>query len=179
MRKHVAAAVLAMAFAGPAAAAEGERAAAAPPDLEKRVGEIEAAFNAHDANAMAAFFAPDGTFINPLGKRAVGRDAVLERFREDFAAPLKDSKHRIRIERVRTLGDAALLDLDHEVTGPNLPPAAPRPAHPHNVLLMKKDDSGQWMVVDARVYFFLPTGKPGAPGRAPARGVAPKPPERR
>ncbi len=169
MRKRMAAAVLSLAIAVPAAA-EGERAAAAP-DLEKRVGELEAAFNAHDANALAALFAPDGTFVNPRGQRAFGREQVLERFREDLAGPLKGSKHRIRIERVRTLGEAVLLDLDQEVTGPNLPAAAPRPAHPHASVLMKKDDSGQWMVLDARVYFFLPGGRPGAAAPA-ARGGA-------
>jgi uncharacterized protein (TIGR02246 family) len=177
MRKRMAAALLSLAIAIPAAA-QGERAAAAP-DLEKRVGELEAAFNAHDANALAALFAPDGTFFNPRGQRAVGREQVLERFREDLAGPLKGSKHHIRIERVRTLGDAVLLDLDQEVTGPNLPAAVPRPARPQAVLLMKKDDAGQWMVLDARVYFFLPTGKPGAAPTAPGRGGARTRPEQR
>lgn len=166
MRKHATAAALAIAIWAPVAAQQS----AVPPELEKRVSEIEAAFNSHDASTVAALFAPDGTFINPLGKRAEGREQLMERFREDFAAPLKGAKFRTRVERARVLGDVALLDLEQQVTGTSLPPAVPRPAVAHVVALLQKDSAGQWMVLDARPYFFLPSGKPGRPG-APVRAA--------
>jgi uncharacterized protein (TIGR02246 family) len=145
-----------------------------PPELAKRVSEIEAAFNSHDAGKVAALFTTDGTFINPPGKRAFGREQVMERLREDFATVLKDAKFRTRLERARVVGDLALLDLEQEVAGPNLPPAAPRPAVAHVVALLQKNASGAWMVLDARPYFFLPGGTPARRG-APARAAPPPP----
>jgi uncharacterized protein (TIGR02246 family) len=169
MRTNLTAAAIAIAFGMSAAAQQ----AAVPPELEKRVADIEAAFNSHDASTVAALFAPDGTFINPPGKRAFGREQVMERLREDFATVLKGAKFRTRIERARVLGELALLDLEQEVSGPSLPPAVPRPAVAHVVALLQKDASGQWMVLDARPYFFLPAGKPGRPG-APVHAAPPR-----
>lgn len=168
--RFLTAAAVAMALAAPALAQQQP----VPPELAKRVTDIEAAFNSHDANKVAALFAPDGTFITPPGKRAFGREAVAERLREDFSTVLKGAKFRTRVERARVLGDLALLDLEQEVEGPNLPPATPRPAVAHVVALLQKDASGQWMVLDSRPYFFLPAGKP-ARGGAPIRAAPPRP----
>jgi len=172
MRAHLTAAALAIALGVTAAAQQ----TAVPPDLEKRVSDLEAAFNSHDADAVAALFAPDGTFINPPGKRAFGKEQVTERLREDFATVLKGAKFRARVERARVVGDLALLDIEQEVSGPNLPPTVPRPSVAHAVVLMQKDASGQWMVLDARPYFFLPAAKPARAG-APVRAAPPPRPQ--
>jgi uncharacterized protein (TIGR02246 family) len=171
MTKHLVATALAIAFAAPVVAQQTP----VPPDLEKRVADIEAAFNSNDASKVAALFAADGTFITPPGKRAVGREQVTERLREDFATVLKGAKFRTRLERARVLGGLALLDLEQEVSAPNLPPAVPRPAVAHVVALLQKDASGQWLVLDARPYFFVPAGKPGR-GGPPVRAAPPRQP---
>lgn len=182
VRTAFAAFAILSAVAVPAAPKDGK----APADLQKRVTELEAAFNARDAKKFGALFTPDGSFINPLGERATGRGEVVSRIAEDFEGPLQEAKSQIRIETVRMLSPTlALLDLEQELTGVKLPAPAPEPARAHSVAIMQKT-AGKWMVVALRPYFFLPPhhgsggdAQRGAAGE-PARGEsAPNEPAQR
>jgi uncharacterized protein (TIGR02246 family) len=46
-----------------------------PGDIHERV---EAAFNARDADALAALYEPDARMVNPDGSVAIGREAIRE-----------------------------------------------------------------------------------------------------
>lgn len=140
-----------------------------PAELEARVREFEAAFSAQDAEKLAALFAPDGSLINPMGERADGREAVAALFRKNFEGTLKGVRTRIEIQKVRLVTpDVALLDIRQELQGGKPPPTAPRPWVAHGVALMSKA-GGEWHVLDARPYFFLPARAPAAGKKAGAR----------
>lgn len=165
--------LLALAAASPIAAKEG---AAAPPELEERFRKFEQAFGAQDADEAGAMFAPDGTIINPVGERAEGRDQVTALFRRDFEGVLKGVKNKLTILSVRMVTpEFAFVDIQQELTGGKPMPGRPHPWVAHAAVLLTRQGGGDWMVLDARPYFFLPrapggmkAGKAKAPAAAPA-----------
>ena len=169
--------LLALAAASPIAAKEG---AAAPPDLEARFRAFEQAFGAQDADKAGAMFAPDGTIINPAGERAEGRDQVTALFRKDFEGVLKGVKNKLSILSVRMVTpELAFVDIQQELTGGKPMPGRPTPWVAHAAVLLTKQGGGDWMVLDARPYFFLPRAPHGmkagkAPAPAPAGRHRPK-----
>ncbi len=170
MRIRSAAGLIAAMLVLPAVAQER---AAVPAELEARVREFEAAFSAHDAEKVGALFAPEGSLINPMGERADGREAVTALFRKNFEGVLKGAKARVEIQRARLVTpEVALVDIEQQLIGGAPPPGAPRPWTAHVVVLLAKQGGGDWMMLDARPYFFVhrPAGKPG--GKTGAR-VAP------
>lgn len=161
-----------LAAASPAVATDG---AAAPPDLEARFRAFEAAFGAKDADAVGAMFAPDGAIINPRGDRAEGRDQVTALFRRDFETILKGVKNKLTILNVRMVTpELAFVDIQQELTGGKPMPGRPSPWVAHAAVLLSKQGGGDWMVLDARPYFFLPRGPAGMKaGKAKAGAKAP------
>lgn len=148
--------LLAFAAVSPVAAKEG---ATAPPDLEERFRAFEQAFGAQDADKAGAMFAPDGTIINPTGERAEGRDQVTALFRRDFERVLKGVKNKLTILSVRMVTpELAFVDIQQELTGGKPMPGRPTPWVAHAAVLLTKQGGGEWMVLDARPYFFLPRG---------------------
>ncbi|ACL66982.1 conserved hypothetical protein [Anaeromyxobacter dehalogenans 2CP-1] len=172
MRVSRAAGLLSLLLAVPALPAFAED-ASLPPDLEKTVREFEAAFGAQDASRVGALFDEEGTFINPMGQHAVGREQITAQFRSDFERVLKGVHNELAVERVRLLGDLALLDVRQTLSGGHPPPGAPRPWVAHAVVLARRTD-GAWRLLDVRPYFFLHGAGPG--GKAPgAQRKAPPP----
>lgn len=168
MRLRSTAGLLSLFLLFPTARAQGT---AAPPDLEKRVREFEEAFGAKDADRIGAMFVPDGRFINPRGQRAEGRERVTAQFRSDFETVLKGVRNKLQIEHVRMITpELAFLDVRQEIIGGTPPPGAPRPWTAHAVVLLSKQGGGEWMIMEARPYFFIGAGKPG-PGRRAPRGA--------
>ncbi len=169
MTLHWMSAVLALAVAFPAAAKE---AAAAPPDLEDRFRAFEQAFGAHDADKVGAMFATDGTIINPAGERAEGREQVTALFRRDFESVLAGVKSKLTILNVRMVTpELAFVDIQQELTGGKAMPDRPRHRIAHGVVLLTKQGGGDWMVLDARPYFFRP--RHAAMRGGPAKAAAP------
>jgi hypothetical protein len=67
------------------------------------------------------------------------------------------------------------VDIQQELTGGKPMPGRPHPWVAHAAVLLTKQGGGDWMVLDARPYFFLPrapagmkAGKAKAPASAPA-----------
>jgi uncharacterized protein (TIGR02246 family) len=160
MRGHFTAALLWITVASPALA---QQRSVAPPDLEKRIREFEAAFAAKDAKAIGMLFAPDGVFVSPGGVRGEGRDAITAEIRQAFDTILRGVGNRITIEHARLVTpDVAYVDMKQELTGGKPPPGAPRPWMAEIVLLARKAE-GQWWFLDVRPYFFVrPRGSPPA-----------------
>lgn len=169
-----AAGLLSLLLAVPALPAFAED-ASLPPDLEKTVREFEAAFGAQDASRVGALFDAEGTFINPMGQRAVGREQITAQFRTDFERVLKGVHNELAVERVRLLGDLALLDVRQTLSGGHPPPGAPRPWVAHAVVLARRAD-GAWRLLDVRPYFFLHDAGPGGKAAPGPRRKAPTPP---
>ena len=163
--------LLALAASSPIAAKEG---ATAPPDLEERFRAFEQAFGAQDADKLGAMFAPDGTIITPAGERAEGRDQVTAQFRKDFEAVLKGVKNKLTILNVRMVTpELAFADIQQELTGGKPMPGRPHPWIAHAAVLLSKQGGGEWMVLDARPYFFLPRTHGMGMKAAGAKGAKP------
>ena len=58
--------------------------------------KLAAAWSANDGTAFAAFFAEDGSLINPFGERADGREALTAMYSEYFGGMLKGTTTSIR-----------------------------------------------------------------------------------
>lgn len=167
-------ALLVLAVALPAAAKES---AAAPPDLEERFRAFEQAFGAQDADKVGAMFAPDGTIINPAGERAEGREQVTALFRKDFERVLKGVKNKLTILHVRMVTpELAFVDIKQELTGGKAMPGRPHPWIAHAAVLLTKQGGGDWMVLDARPYFFVRRPAGMTAGKAKAAVPAGKTP---
>ena len=112
---------------------------------------------------------------NPAGERAEGRDQVTALFRKDFEGVLKGVKNKLSILSVRMVTpELAFVDIQQELTGGKPMPGRPTPWVAHAAVLLTKQGGGDWMVLDARPYFFLPRAPHGMKaGKAPAPAPAP------
>ena len=72
--------------------------------IQKRLDEFVAAWNNHDAEAMAALWAPDGDLINPFGRVAKGRPEVEKLFIDEHASFTKGTTYKVTSSLVRVLG---------------------------------------------------------------------------
>ena len=92
------------------------------------IADIEAGFNAKDAERSVAHFADDATAVSVGGSLVAGRDALLEAHRSGYAGPLRDQYARYELgditflrpdvaiahKRARAVSaDGAPIDLDH------------------------------------------------------------------
>jgi uncharacterized protein (TIGR02246 family) len=95
--------------------------------LQKRADEFIAAFNRSDAAAVAAFWTPDGDYVDQAGTILSGRHAIEAAFQKHFAAK-KGGELRIKITALRFVKpDLAIEDGTAEVAYPDdAPPIATR-----------------------------------------------------
>ncbi|MEE9179407.1 MAG: SgcJ/EcaC family oxidoreductase [Vicinamibacteria bacterium] len=126
--------------------------------IQTRLDEFVAAWNHHDAKAMAAIWAPDGDLINPFGRVAKGRPEVEKLFIDEHASFMKGTTYKVTSSSVRVLGsEAAVLDFDAEITGMKAPDGSDRPAFEHHVTIVMVKKDGAWWFVAARPVGYLPT----------------------
>ncbi len=129
-----------------------------------------AAWNAHDAKAFAALFAPDADFTNWRGTGGSGRSWIEEFHAPMFATIFKDSHQKYTDVRVRFLRpDIASVDVRWEMTGATDGAGNPRP--PRNGLLsfVMVKNAGQWQieVMHNLDISALPPMPPQTPPRRP------------
>jgi uncharacterized protein (TIGR02246 family) len=113
--------------------------------LQKRAEDFIAAFNSGNAAAVAAFWAPDGDYVDQAGTTLKGREAIQAAFQKQFAAN-KGGKLRINTTALRFVTpDCAVEDGTTEVVYPDdAPPIATR----YTAIHVKKE--GQWMLASVR-----------------------------
>jgi len=69
--------------------------------IEKAIGSYTAAFNAADAKALAAHWAPDAVYINPItGNQVEGREAITKEF-EAILGEMKGTKLAVDVESIQ------------------------------------------------------------------------------
>jgi uncharacterized protein (TIGR02246 family) len=137
------------AWAGPM---EGKASAGAQASDEQAISKVEQgwvdAWNRHDPQAMAGFFAETGDLINPMGRDARGRDQIAQLFTDDQSGGFKNSTFSDTCEKPRFLGaDLAAVDCKFTVEGirgPNAPPQGTMSGLKTQVL---GRDGGGWSVV--------------------------------
>jgi uncharacterized protein (TIGR02246 family) len=109
------------------------------PGKGKRAKEFIAAFNKGDAKAVAAFWTPEATYVDQVGREHKGRAAIQKLYEKVFAAN-KGAKLAIHVTSAKMVSrDVAIEDGITEVTpADGGPPTAAR----FNAVLVKKD--GEW-----------------------------------
>jgi uncharacterized protein (TIGR02246 family) len=113
---------------------------------------LAAAWSGNDGTAVAAFFAEDGSLINPFGERADGREALTAMYSEYFAGMLKGTTTSISLTHLRPVEpDHALADAEQTIYAPNGDVLLA--LHVVNLLRQDGDD---WRLVDSRPYAFPP-----------------------
>jgi len=111
------------------------------------------AFEKGDANAVAAFWAEDGDYVDLDGRHLQGRTAIEDAFKEFFKEN-KGLKLRIDVKSVRFVTpDVATEDGTSSVIPPDGAP--PRPASYANVHVKK---AGQWFLQSVREAPYTPPG---------------------
>lgn len=136
--------------------------------IRQRVRQYEAAYNAGDADELAAVYAPDGTHTFVFGNTAHGRSEITSAFSAMLAGPAKGSRLAITVHRVRALSaDVAVEESSFSMTG--IADAAGKPAAPVTgvCLAIYRQTGGQWYA--AAIQCMVPlAAPPGSDG-----GVAP------
>jgi uncharacterized protein (TIGR02246 family) len=103
------------------------------------------AFQKGDAKAIAAFWTPDGDYVDDTGRVYKGREAIEKAFEETFAAN-KGLKLRIDVASIKfPAQDVAIEDGTTAVLSPD--GSAPMRSRYTNVLLKKGD---QWLLSSVR-----------------------------
>lgn len=86
--------------------------------IRDRVRQYEAAYNAGDADGMAAIYAVDATHTYALGFTHRGRDEIANGLREQFAGPFKGSRMAITPLHIRSLAsDIAIEEASFVLAG--------------------------------------------------------------
>jgi uncharacterized protein (TIGR02246 family) len=102
------------------------------------------AYNAGDAKAIAALFAPDGEIHDKEGNEAEGRQAIEKTFAKIFQ-DTPEKKIEVFVESIRFIGSDMALEVGTtKETEPNEPPDIDR----YTVIHVKRD--GKWQMALAR-----------------------------
>src|SRR3972149_4516136 len=71
--------------------------------VRARVKQFETAYNAGDAEQLAAIYAEDATHTYAVGVTHVGRSAIAQGLRDQFAGPMKGTRMSTTPIRIRPL----------------------------------------------------------------------------
>jgi uncharacterized protein (TIGR02246 family) len=116
-----------------------------------------AAWAAHDAKAMAAFWAPDGDLINPSGRLAKGRAEIEKLFQDEHAMAMKQSTYKPGLLTVRFVEpDIAFAESDSEISGITNPDGTSAPTMKVHVNRLVRKKGGKWWIVAARPVIYPP-----------------------
>ena len=114
--------------------------------------KLAAAWSANDGSVFSAFFAEDGSLINPFGERADGREALTAMYSEYFGGMLKGTTTSISVTHLRPVeADHAFADAEQTIYAANGDVLLAL----HVVNLLRKDGD-TWRLVDSRPYAFPP-----------------------
>jgi uncharacterized protein (TIGR02246 family) len=166
--RTIAVAVLAVS----AAVAQAKPTPQVDPSLEATSKRFTAAFNSFDPQAVAGFFAEDGTLITPAGDTATGRAEIAKLYGDNVKRVFEGSKSTFTIRKTRNVGSgAAWLDVDHQVENAKRPDGTTGPMQMHVVMLAQKKGK-DWKWLEVRPYVFVQP-REGAPAAASATEPAP------
>jgi uncharacterized protein (TIGR02246 family) len=119
--------------------------AAAEQAIRASAAQFVAAFNKHDAKAVAALWAPDGDYLDETGTLSAGREAI-EKYYADYFATEHGATIALQVDAIRVLGpDTAVEDGSSAVTA--TPHAAPTLGR-YTVVHVKRD--GAWLMASVR-----------------------------
>jgi uncharacterized protein (TIGR02246 family) len=129
----------------PKSAAQPDPAAAEISLIRAGSESFVAAFNNHDARALAALWTKQGEYVDDSGRAITGRDAI-EKDYAAFFAENPDVKIRITVDSVRVLSDDVAIEDGRGIVDPP-PPGAPGVSK-YTVVHNKVD--GKWLMASVR-----------------------------
>ena len=134
--------LLCILFTSLAFAADPDPTAVAKAQITERATAYAAAWEKHDAKAIAVFYTEEADLVISSGESFSGRGAIEQSMQQWFDGILKDTTFAETIEKVRLIRpDLALVDSDIQIKSPgNDDPAG----HFHLVTLLSKHD-GKWL----------------------------------
>ena len=113
--------------------------------IRKILDARNAAYNNHDAKALAATYAPDADLVTGTGRLISGRVEIEKNYVEVFAGVDRNATVKINRSKVRFVSqDTAILDMDGVTTG-----RTDGSITTHATWIYVKRN-GQWMVVAIR-----------------------------
>ena len=108
---------------------------------------LEAAWNRHDAHALAAIFAEDAEFTNVFGMLAEGRAAIEALHAPLFKTMFTDSHLSVGETRVRLIrADVASVDIKWSMTGARDPHGKPWPERVGLLNWIVTRHGGRWLI---------------------------------
>lgn len=132
-------------------------------NIRARCKTFVAAWNAHDAEALASHWAPDGDVINPMGQWGQGRAEIQALFEKEHSTMMANSRLTVKEQKIRFLeDDVAVVDEDVVLHGMRLPNGEEHPPMSHHVTSVMQKSGGQWWIASCRPYVFLTGQKSGA-----------------
>jgi uncharacterized protein (TIGR02246 family) len=119
--------------------------------IRARHDEFVAAWNRHDAKALAAMWADDGDLINPAGVHAKGPAEIEKFFEREHATMMKDTTYSGTVSQIRFIGsDVTVVDVDATVTGIKAEDGSEQPPMVHHVTWVAAKRDGIWKAIAAR-----------------------------
>ena len=110
-------------------------------EIEKRVQSYVAAYNAKDAQALSAHWAPGGVYIDRAsGQRTVGRASLEEAFQVEFQSQPK-SRLDVAVESIEFVSPSVAME--HGTSTLSNPDGEPL-ANSYSTVHVKRD--GQWLI---------------------------------
>lgn len=128
----------------PAAAAAAET-SAEEKEIHQLIDDVQKAYNAADAKALASLFTEDAELVNAAGDVTHGRIAIEEMFEAAFASS-PGAKMEIEVESIRSIGPGLLVE-DGTTIVTRAPGQAPERSR-YTVTHIKQD--GKWRMASAR-----------------------------
>jgi len=112
------------------------------------VERYSAAFNRHDAQAVAALYAPNADLTTMYGASQHGRPAIESLYAKLFSGILKEARRDATVKSVRMLSPRlAVMDANWEMSGITSPNGTPSPVHKGMFTWVMAKRSGEWYIL--------------------------------
>ncbi|MBX3437670.1 MAG: SgcJ/EcaC family oxidoreductase [Planctomycetaceae bacterium] len=113
--------------------------------IRANIARFEEAYNARDAQAIAALFTANGRIIDKDGRQSEGREAIAQVFTNVFAAA-PENRIEVYVDSIEFLDAGLAIETG---TTKELPPTDESPAYDRYTVVHVKRD-GQWQMALAR-----------------------------
>jgi len=125
--------------------------------IRKLYEEYTAAWNRHDARAMAAMWTLDGDYMEPDGRHAKGRAGVEQLFTREQQTVFKDSTLALTIETVWFISeDVAMVDGKYDLSNVRDLDDNPLPVRSGHLTAVLLREDGSWRVAAGRAMIPVP-----------------------
>jgi uncharacterized protein (TIGR02246 family) len=131
--------------------------------VREHCASFVAAWNHHDAKAMAATWAEDGNLINPFGRTASGRAEIEKLLSEEHATAMKGTTYNVIATTIQFVSPTvAVTDWSSEINGMHDQTGAALPVFKHHVVAVMVKKDGHWSSAAVRAFADLPPPPPPA-----------------